>query len=210
MRQINRKLFISQMLTVLFIMVLIPRCTFATDGGANRSIWAGYSAEQKKLAIAGFVHCFRTSPPNPNAFAQSDDSAVIRKIGHDLGSEKAVLIGSAILQALKSAPHSKPDIHAEHWSGPYGFASGLWWRGLDDGDRQAYVQGAFWCAAIPDSATISTTGISVVQAVNTLNDWYVISDDDWKDPRSNARVDVPVVVAMQRAGILSIGPVKKP
>ena len=156
------------------------------------------------------MHRYRTASPNKNAFAQSDDTETIRTIDQAVSGGREELVGNSILQALKKAPRAKPDIHAEHWSGPYGFASGLWWRGLDDQDRQAYVQGVFWCAEIASNVVVSVPEKSVQEAVKKLNDWYVISDEDWKDTRSNARVDVPVVLAMQWSDIILIKQVKTP
>jgi hypothetical protein len=156
------------------------------------------------MLIAGFVHCYRSASSHKDAFTQSDDTAAIRMIDKTIKGGKDTPLGNLILQALNTAPNAKPDVHAEHWSGPYGFASGLWWRQISDQDRQAYVQGVFWCTEEVDYVKVITHSNSVQLAVKQLNDWYVISDEDWKDPRSNAHVDVPVVLAMQTTGIISI------
>lgn len=104
-----------------------------------------------------------------------------------------------MLKAMKDVPPAAPDSHAEHGS----VSDGMLWRGLIDQEKQAYVQGVFWCAQIANGkATISPQ--SIQQIVQKLNDWYVVSDDDWKDPRSNARVDVPVISALQQIGALKL------
>ena len=113
-------------------------------------------------------------------------------------------MGRLILDAMRKTPAAAPDRHAEHGS----VDDGMLWRGLIEPEKEAYVRGAFWCAETAPATTVSLTEKSVGAAVKTLDDWYVVSDDDWKDPRSNARVDVPVAVAMQRAGILSIRPAR--
>ena len=210
MRQINRNHLSGYcFLWATIFMLLVPLRAIAAVGAVDRDAWKGYTQEQKGVAIAGFLHCYRSASSQNHAFAQTDVASVIR-IVDETGEAKGTALGSLILQALRKAPNAKPDVHAEHWSGPYGFSTGLLWRGLENPDREAYVQGVFWCAETAPATTVSLTEKSVGAAVKTLDDWYVVSDDDWKDPRSNARVDVPVAVAMQRAGILSIRPAKKP
>lgn len=199
MRQINEKRFL---LCITFLL-LLPSCTVGS-ASTDFSIWNAYSAEQKKMSIAGFVHCYRTVSSSNNAFAESDDTVAARMVDEATKSAKEGLVGQLILQSLKKAPRAKADVHAEHWPGPYGFASGMWWRNLDDQNREAYVQGVFWCAETSGGVAVSVNEKSVHEAVKKLNDWYVVSDEDWKDPRSNTRVDVPVVLAMERNEILSI------
>lgn len=166
-------------------------------------VWSHYSQAQRRQAVAGFVHCYRMESSNKVAFANIDVPAVVQNIDRTaLGASSK--IANVILRALKDAPAVKLDIHAEHWDGPYGFATGMWWRGLDDHDRDAYVQGVFWCAETSVNIVVSVPEKSVRNAVNRLNDWYVVSDDDWKDPRSTERVDVPVVEAMQLNGLVIV------
>jgi hypothetical protein len=203
MRQINKKHLVDHLLWTVVFTVLLPSCTFGDVRTTGRDIWNGYSPEQKKLAIAGFVHCYRSASSRNDAFAQTENAAAIRMIDQAVKND-AETVGNLVLQALTKAPNAKPDVHAEHWTGPYGFASGLWWRGLDDQDREAYVQGVFWCAETDANVAVNIPEKSVREAVKKLNDWYVVSDDDWKDPRSNARVDVPAVVAMQWAEVVAI------
>lgn len=189
-------------------MLLAPMRAIGGEGAADRNPWKGYTPEQKEVAIAGFLHCYRAGSSQNHAFSQTDVASVIR-IVNEAEETKNTTFGSLILRALKMAPSAKPDVHAEHWSGPYGFSTGLWWRGLENRDREAYVQGVFWCAEVATTVLITTPGRSVAEAVHKLDAWYVVSDDNWKDPRSNARVDVPVVVAMRRTDIVSIRPAKK-
>jgi len=200
MRPINKPLALRRSVSSIVLLLLALQV-----GGRQVSPdpgWSAYSLEQKKVSVAGFVHCYRTNSSKDDAFAQVDDSAAIRLIDHTAraGGEP---FGVVILNGLRNAPTAKPDSHAEHWKGPYGFAAGLWWRGLDNTTREAYVQGVFWCAASQQNGVVKIKDGSVQTAVGRLNDWYVIQDDDWKDPRSNARVDIPVFVAMERTNILN-------
>lgn len=104
-----------------------------------------------------------------------------------------------MLTAMKEVVPAAPDTHAEHGS----VDDGMLWRGLIDQEKQAYVQGVFWCAQI-SGGKAAIPQQSIQQVVQKLNDWYVVSDDDWKDPRSNARVDVPVISALQQIGVLHL------
>lgn len=210
MHQINRNRWLRRyFLWATIFMLLVTLRAFGSVRTVDRDAWKGYTPEQKEMAIAGFLHCYRAASSRNYAFAQTDVASVIR-IVNETEEAEGTMFGSVILEALKKAPNAKPDVHAEHWSGPYGFSTGLWWRGLENPDREAYVQGVFWCAGVAASVSVTIPGHSVPEAVHKLDDWYVVSDDDWKDPRSNARVDVPVVVAMQRTEIVSIKPAKTP
>lgn len=193
------------LLAVLFL--LLPSLGVAQAGDTGREIWTHYSSGQKTMAISGFVHCYRTSSSHAEAFDKIDSARAVRMIDEFL-NRRNMTLERTILQALNEAPDARPDLHAERWSGPYGFATGLWWRELDGRDRQAYVQGVFWCAESCGSVSIRVPGRSVSEAVHRLNDWYRISDEDWKDPLSNARVDVPVIVAMKRTAIIAIAPLR--
>lgn len=209
MRQINRSwLSLHCSLWSIIFTLLLPPWTFGVSGTAGRDTWKGYTPEQKELAIAGFLHCYRAASSHYNAFERTNVAGVTRILDETEGA-KGGAFGGLILQALKDAPSRNPDLHAEHWSGPYGFSTGLWWRGLENPDRQAYVQGVFWCVEAAPAHSVTNLGGSVPDAVNKLNNWYVVTDDDWKNPRSNQRVDVPVVVAMERTGIVSIRPAKR-
>jgi hypothetical protein len=119
------------------------------------------------------------------------------------GSAKSdgVPFASLILRALEKAPAAEPDPHGEHYDGPTGFHSGLWWRGVGNSERGVYVQGIVWCTQAP-GVSARMRDISTEAIVKKLNDWYVVNDDDWKDHRSNARVDVPVISALQKMEVL--------
>ena len=204
MRRIDRcNSELLHLLAVAVLFFLSPSLGLAQAGDAGRGTWMRYSAEQKTVAISGFVHCYRESASRADAFGSINTASAMRIVDR-LMSRRSMKFGGMILQALKKAPNARPDVHGEHSSGPYGFARGLWWRGLDDRDRQAYVQGVFWCAEDSAKISINVPRHSVFEAVHRLNDWYVVSDEDWKDPRSNARADMPVIVAMQRAAIIAI------
>jgi hypothetical protein len=106
-------------------------------------------------------------------------------------------MGQLMLDAMKEVTPAHANVHAEHGS----VDDGMLWRGLIDQEKQAYVQGVFWCVRISNgNATIPQQ--SIQRVVQKLNDWYVVTDDDWKDPRSNARVDVPVISALQKMEVL--------
>ncbi len=205
MRILNNISFLPRLMwAVLLILMALP-FTHGESNSGDFDVWHRYSTEQQKMSIAGFVHGYRSVSLHKDAFSESEDIATIKMIDQAAMIGKDAQIGRLILQALKKAPDTKPDVHAEQWSGPYGFATGLWWRQIPDQDRQAYVQGVFWSTEVVDGVKVFAPDMSVQLAVKQLNDWYVISDEDWKDPRSNARVDVPVVLAMQTSGIISIG-----
>lgn len=154
-------------------------------------------------SLVGFIHCYRAALSSKHAFAQTDLEAVVRRVDTTFSANKDQSIGDLILDALKKAPRAKPDKYAEQWQGPYGFTDGMWWRGADDRNRQAYVQGAFWCAETASGKAIGVFEKSVAATVQKLNDWYLVSDKDWNDPRSGKRADVSVLSAMQQVGIIS-------
>jgi hypothetical protein len=200
---INRAYFVRQCLAIATLVILVSCGSFGSTGFPGIDAWKEYSTEQKTQSIVGFIHGFRTALSSKNAFAQTDLGTVIRMVDAAVTENKDQSIGDLILDALKKAPHAKPDKYAEHWEGPYGFTDGMWWRGADDKNRQAYVQGVFWCAETASRKAISISEKSVPAAVQKLNDWYLVSDEDWKDPRSGKRADVPVVAALQELGIIA-------
>jgi hypothetical protein len=206
---VNKIAVLAASLVASFALAFAVYSAESNTSDSDQDIWRGYTAEQKQLAIAGFADCYRTASPNNGAFAQSDLVATVRIVDERASSAREDLFGNLILQSITRAPVVKPDVHSEHWEGATGFHSGLWWRGIDERDRQAYLQGVFWCTQSTNTITISGSQQSVQQAVSKLNDWYVISDDDWKDPRSNARVDVSVVSALQKTEILRIRKAKQ-
>jgi hypothetical protein len=204
MHPINRHHFVPKAFAMIALMLSLAQCATGEGTTFDRDIWRRYTPDQKKLALAGFTDCYRSVLPNKGAFARSDVFAAIRLIDEASHKDENLSFGSLILQSVKQAPSVKPDTHAEHWEGPTGFHSGLWWRGIENPDREAYVQGAFWCVQVINAAEIVNSHEPILQAVERLNNWYVISDDDWKDPRSNARVDVSVISALERVGVLRI------
>lgn len=200
MRRINRSFYIYETLTLL--VLLLSFSAFGSEAGYAQNLWSSYTSGEKQLAIAGFADCVRTQSSSKSAFANTDLVSVVRFVD-DTAKSSDLPFANLILEALQKAPVAKPDPHAEHWSGPTGFHSGLWWRGVEDGERLAYVQGIVWCTqASGISARVADT--SSQATVAKLNNWYVITDDDWKDPRSNARVDVPVISALQKIEVLHI------
>ena len=200
MRLINRNVFLYDTLALVTFVSLLS--AFGSGIAYGQGPWDGYTPAEKQLAIAGFTDCYRSQSSNKYAFASSNLDVAVRLVDESPKSN-GLPFASLILQALQKAPVAKADPHAEHWNGPTGFHSGLWWRGVESGDRQAYVQGVVWCTQAPGvSARMAETSSQTIVA--KLNDWYVITDDDWKDPRSNARVDVPVVSALQKIEVLHI------
>ncbi|HEX3842989.1 MAG TPA: hypothetical protein VHV80_01405 [Steroidobacteraceae bacterium] len=205
MRRIDRRNFgLFRLLAIATLFFLSQSPGRAQAGDAGRETWVRYSLEQKTVAVAGFVHCYRESASQADAFENVNTASAISTVDRLMG-RRSMKLGGMILQALKNAPNARLDVHAEHSSGPYGFAKGLWWRGLDDRDRQAYVQGVFWCAENSSDTSINVPRHSAFEAVHRLNDWYVVADEGWKNPKSNARVDVPVIVAMKTLAIIAIG-----
>lgn len=198
----NNPPFLHLWLLMSAFILLVPCCAMDKNTEDSLNIWYSYTTTQKKVSVSGVADCYRTITPDKNAFMQSDLRAAI-KIVDTHATEKKIPFGNIILQSLSNAPIVKPDVHAEHWRGPTGFHSGLWWRSLNEPERQAYVQGVFWCTKTRNPATAHNTK-TVKQAIHTLNGWYVIQDENWTDPRSNSRVDVSVIKAMQQTGILFI------
>lgn len=204
MRPISEILFRHKAFFGICVATLLVSFAVASAAISARDIWMGYTPEQKELAIAGFTDCYRSASSSEKAFARTNMAAAARIIDETSGKTDEPPFATVILRSIRKAPTVKPDAHGEHWEGPTGFHSGLWWRGINNPDRRAYVQGAFWCAQVLGVDTISAPKEEVEQAVTKLNDWYVISDEDWKDPRSNARVDISVISALQKIEILHI------
>jgi len=185
-----------------FGILVVVLSMFGSASAYGQSLWGGFTPAQKQLAIAGFTDCYRSQSSDKKAYAGRDLAAAVRLVD---GATKSgdVSLPSLIIQSVQRAPNVKPDPHGEHWNGRTGFHSGLWWRGIEDGERQAYVQGVIWCSQVP-KVSLQISDTSRQEVVSKLNDWYVISDDDWKDPHSNARVDVPVISALKKIEVLHI------
>ena len=189
-------------LAKLRLGLVVMLCLIGSNFAYGQSPWLGYTPAQKQLVIAGFTDCYRSQSSDKRAYAGRDLAGAVRLVDAATNSGNLSL-PSLIIQSVQKAPKSKTDPHGEYWSGSTGFHSGLWWRGIKDGERKAYVQGIVWCSQAPRvSAQIPDTPSQVI--VSELNDWYVVSDDDWKDPRSNARVDVPVISVLEKIGILNV------
>ncbi len=203
MRRIS-KVFLSFILFATLACLVLPHGAYGES--SNHDTWKNFSVAQKRYALFGFIDCHRLLSPHANASMYNADERVYGEVDMLAAVNSDTSMGKLILDAMGKTPAAAPDSHAEHGS----VDDGMLWRGLIEREKEAYVQGVLWCAETAPATTVSLLQKSASGAVKTLDDWYVVSDDDWKDPRSNARVDVPVVVAMQRAGILSIGPVKKP
>lgn len=196
---------ISKVSALFFIFAVLIDWTIPHTAHGE-SIWESFSLEQKTYAFFGFIDCHRLLFPHANASIYNANERVYKEVDKLLADNSTKTMGELILDAMKMTPSAAPDIHAEHGSTD----DGMFWRGLSGQEKQAYVQGVFWCAETASATTVSLTKKPVRAAVQTLDDWYVVADDDWKDPRSNERVDVPLVVAMQRTGIVSIKQVKTP
>ncbi len=203
MRRIS-KVSTSFIFFALLACWMLPHVAYGES--SNHDIWKSFSVEQKRYALFGFIDCHRLIFPGANASIYNADERVYGEVDKLAADNGDTPMGSLILDAMRKTPPAAPDSRAEHGS----VDDGMLWRGLIEREKEAYVQGVFWCAETAPSTTVSLPEKSVRTAVKTLDDWYVVSDDDWKDPRSNARVDVPVVAAMQRTGIVSIRPAKKP
>lgn len=203
MRRIS-KVSTSFILFAVLASWMLPHIAYGES--SNRDIWKGFSVEQKRYALFGFIDCHRLLFPRANASMYNADERVYGEVDKLAADNSDAPMGKLILDAMGKTPAAAPDSHAEHGS----VDDGMLWRGLIEREKEAYVQGVFWCAETAPATTVSLPQKSASGAVKTLDDWYVVSDDDWKDPRSNARVDVPVAVAMERTGILSIRPARKP
>lgn len=202
MPQINRSSFSQRHFATVILLTLASCRSFGNTRNVDVDAWIKFSTGQKSQSLVGFIHCYRTALPSKDAFGRTDIGTVIHIVDAALAQNEDQPIGDLILQALKRAPHAKVDTYAEHWQGIYGFNDGMWWRGADDKERQAYLQGVLWCAETAPGKSISVTTKSVPAMIQKLDDWYLISDEDWKDPRSNKRADVPVFSAMEEMGII--------
>ena len=203
MRQINDIYNIIKS-AVLIIIILSAPSLVCGEAIVDSAIWRGYSNEQKQLAVLGFTDCYRSLSDNLNIFIDCDLKEAIRLVDDSLNHEDKESLKNLILRSVKAAPTIKPNEQEERWEGPSGFHSGLWWRGIDDKKRQAYIQGVFWCAQNNRLIDIANPKKSIRQVVEALNEWYVVSDDEWKDPRVNKRVDISVITALDKVHLLRI------
>ena len=174
--------------------------TSADASGRGATIWNDYSAAQKALSLMGFLQCYTLVSSDENAFERVDTAAALRIVTEATKTDSAISVGDIMLDALNRAPRYKSEVSGEHWDGPYGFATGLWWRALFDEERGAYFQGVLWCAES------NSDKVTVLQqdAIDKLNSWYLISDEDWKDPRTGVRADVAVMEVMQQLQIVRL------
>ena len=183
---------------VTLLVWFVPHIAHGQNSDRGSDVWRSLSTAQKRYAFFGFIDCHKRSFPPTNAIRYNADDRTFKQ-ADELADKSAKSMGEIMLDAMTEVPPADPDTHAEHGS----VDDGMLWRGLIDQEKQAYVQGVFWCAQISNGkATIPQQSIQPV--VQKLNDWYVVSDDDWKDPRSNARVDVPVISALQQIGVLHL------
>jgi hypothetical protein len=199
MHLINRTISMYGTLGLITFVLLLS--AFGSGVAYGQSPWDGYTPAAKQLAIAGFTDCYRSQSSSKKVFVNTSPASTVRLVDESAKSD-GVPFASLILRALENAPAIKPDPHGEHFDGPTGFHSGLWWRGVENSERAAYVQGIVWCTQAP-GVSARMTDISSEAIVTKLNDWYVVTDDDWKDPRSNGRVDVPVISALQKIEVLN-------
>jgi hypothetical protein len=184
---------------------IMPHSAHGESSKSDHDIWKTFSLGQKRYALFGFIDCHKRLFQPPNATRYNADDRTFRRVD-ELSEKSTKPMGELILEAMKGISPAPPDVHAEHGS----VDDGMLWRGLIEQEKQAYVQGVFWCAVNIPATKIRPVGKSVGTAVKALDDWYVVSDDDWKDPRSNTRVNVPGIVAMQRTEIISIKRTKAP
>lgn len=196
MRRINN-VSASFFLLVVAICWMVPHTAYGQS--PNHEIWKGFSLEQKRYALFGFIDCHRLLFPHSNPSMYKADERVYSEVDKLVAHNGDTLMGKLILHAMTKTPPAAPDTHAELG----GVDDGMLWRGLIEQEKEAYVQGVFWCAETASGKAISASKESVTAVVQKLNDWYLVSDEDWKDPRSGKRADVPVVSAMQKLGIIS-------
>jgi hypothetical protein len=199
MRLTNRTISVCSKLRLIAFTLMLA--AFGSAVAYGQRPWDGYTPAAKQLAIAGFTDCYRSQSSSKKAFMNTNIGSTVSLIDGTAKSD-GVAFASLILRALEKAPAAEPDPHGEHFDGSTGFHSGLWWRGVENGERVAYVQGIVWCTQAP-GVSVRMRDISTEATVKKLNDWYVVDDDDWKDPRSNARVDVSVISALQKLEVLN-------
>lgn len=203
MRQINHT-FIALKVVLLTIIILSASSLVYGQATADTTVWRGYSVEQKQLAVLGFTDCYRSASVNSKMFIDRDIQEVLRLIDNSINRDNKNSLKNIIINSVKKAPSIKVNEQGERWEGPVGFHSGLWWRGIDDKKRQAYIQGVYWFAENNHLLVITSPKKSIRQVVEALNEWYIVSDDEWKDPRSNERVDLSVISALDKTHLLQI------
>jgi hypothetical protein len=188
----SKSFFVLAALLVCFM----PHIADGQTSDRDSDVWRSFSSAQKRYAFFGFIDCRKRAFPPTNAIRYNADDRTYKRVD-ELVDKSANPMGQLMLDAMKEVTPAHANVHAEHGS----VDDGMLWRGLIDQEKQAYVQGVFWCVRISNgNATIPQQ--SIQRVVQKLNDWYVVTDDDWKDPRSNARVDVPVISALQKMEVL--------
>ena len=188
----------SFVVLVALLVWIVPHVAQGQKSNRDSDAWRSFSPAQKRYAFFGLIDCHKRSIPPTNAVRYDTDDRTFKR-ADELADKSAEYMGEIMLDAMKQVRPVAPDTHAEYGS----VNAGMLWRGLIDQEKQAYVQGVFWCAQI-SKGKASIPQQSIQQVVQKLNDWYVVSDDDWKDPRSNERVDVTVISALQQIGVLHL------
>lgn len=185
-------------LFMAILLAFMPCIAGNPNSDRDFDVWRTFSSAQKMYAFWGFVGCYKLSVLRPSVNSYNVDDRTYKRTD-ELVNKSAKPMGQIMVDAMKEVQPATPNVHAEHGSRD----DGMLWRGLMDGERLAYVQGVVWCVHVSKgNAIISRQPIQKI--IKNVTDWYVIADDDWKDPRSNARVDVPVISALQNIGLLRI------
>jgi hypothetical protein len=133
----------SFVVLVTLLVWFMPHIAHGQNPDRGSDVWRSFSPAQKRYAFFGFIDCHKRSFPPTNAIRYNADDRTFKQ-ADELADKSAKSMGEIMLDAMKEVPPAAPDAHAEHGS----VDDGMLWRGLIDQEKQAYVQGVFWCAQI--------------------------------------------------------------
>lgn len=125
---------------VALVFWIMPITAHGEGSNSDRDTWKSFSLGQKRYALFGFIDCHKRLFPPPNATRYDADDRTFSRVG-ELAEKSTKPMGELILEAMKEIPPAGPDVHAEHGD----VDDGMLWRGLSEPEKQAYVQGVFWC-----------------------------------------------------------------
>jgi len=174
-----------------------PQDTSGTRNASPYKEWSNYSLDDKRYATFGFIDCEEKLKMGSSQKTLVASNNVYSEVDRLIARNTGERIGTLILRAMRVAPREHMDASAQVGSQD----DGMLWRGLLQGEKAAYITGVFWCHDLTSVKSFYVGNTNVISTVNALDAWYVVSDDEWKDPRSDARVDIPIIDAIKRARV---------
>jgi hypothetical protein len=162
-------------------------------------IWRGLSDDEKHAVLSGYIDCTRSqNPPVAVLWGNSEVERIDKALDAATGM-------SAVLYSLRNdRTRVAPNPNAEHFSGKYGFHTGMWWRELEPKEKVAYLRGVEWCSVsfgAPGAAAF--TRVDPAEIVAAMDKWYVVEDEEARLPLTNQRADIPIMVALMRSHMLA-------